>query len=135
MSSTGTLTSIYGGTPASNTPLVNPMVTYATISTIAGDWTLVIEVFGVDASVTSVTLQLETTTDGFSVVHPAFVVSLDGPLSASGTGPFNSPRRFSARKEDIPGLPFGTANGIIRTNVTELAGSGNVTFQAFIETP
>jgi hypothetical protein len=39
---------------------------------------------------------------------------------------------YSWKKEDFPALPFGTASGVLRVNVTELIG-GNFTCQAYLE--
>ena len=103
------------------------------IAGISGDWTLVLEVLGVDAGVTGVSFQFEDSVNAFSAVIAGPVVSIAGGVSAAGTGPYTSPKRYSFKKEDYPGLRAGTTSAVIEVNVTRFSGSGNVTFQAFIE--
>lgn len=105
------------------------------ISGINSDWTLVLEVFGMDA-VDSVEFTFEDSVDGFTTPVAGPTVNISGQVSGGGasTLTFPSAKRYSFTKKDYPGLRFGTGSAVLRLKITRLTGSSpHVTFQSWLE--
>jgi hypothetical protein len=125
-----TVTTISAKTNQSSTGVGT--VASTSISGVTGDWTLVLEILGADSGVTAAQIDFETSTNAFSAILAGPVVSFVGQVSSGAAGPYAQPKRYSFKKEDFPGLPFGTASAVLRANLVQLTG-GNVTWQAFLE--
>lgn len=116
------------------------------ISGISGDWTLVLEVFGIDAGVIVVNFEFLTSADGFnSDVVSGPEQSMPGTLGGnsptdSGTGSaghisayFSNVKRYTWRKGDFPTLRAGVTNVQIKSGIPLIMGSGRVTYATFLE--
>lgn len=116
------------------------------ISGITADWTLVVEVYGVDSGVTGAIINFETSADGFSsdlVFGPA--ASFVGPLGSDSPtnsatdqaghsgGYFVDPKRYTWRKGDFPALRAGVTSAHIKSGVALITGSGSITYATFLE--
>lgn len=115
------------------------------ISGITGDWTLVLEVYGLDATDT-VRFQFSDSVDAFTTVVAGPTVAVTGQLgsnsptdsggaSAGLVGAyFPNPRRFTFKKADFPDYRCGTASAVGRLEITRITGTGpSVTYMGFIE--
>lgn len=106
------------------------------ISAITGDWTLVLEIFGLDSG-DSASFAFEDSVDAFTTPVAGPTVSVTGQIGSGGTSTstFSNPKRYSFKKEDYPGLRFGTGSAVLRINLTRITGSSpHVTYQAYLET-
>lgn len=112
-------------------------VTSVDISAITGDWTLVLEVFGLDDG-DGASFAFEDSVDAFTTPIAGPTASVSGKIGSGGasTDTYPNTKRFSWKKADYPGLRFGTASAVLRINVTRLTGSGtkHCTYQAYLET-
>jgi len=106
------------------------------ISGITGDWTLALEVMGLDDG-DGARFQFTDTADNFSsdiVAGPTFSVS--GKIGSAGTSTATYPnvRKMTIKKADFPDLRMGTASAKVRLSLTRITGSSpHVTYQAWIE--
>lgn len=106
------------------------------ISAITSDWTLVLEILGLDSG-DGASFAFEDSVDAFTTPVAGPTVSVTGQIGSGGTSTstFSNPKRYSFKKEDYPGLRFGTTSAVLRLNVTRLTGSSpHCTYQAYLET-
>jgi len=103
------------------------------ISGITGDWTLVLEVMGLNSGDT-LRMQFTDSADNFSsdiVAGPT--ASVTGQIGSDGTSPFtpgNPPtgfepnvKRYTWNKRDFPDLRMGTTSAKLRFDITTFSGS------------
>jgi len=109
------------------------------ISSITGNWTLVLEVMNQTPSTTT-RFTFEDSVDGFSsdiMAGPSTSVTGQiGDGSGSATGYCPDVKRYTWCQRDYPDLRFGVSSAHIRLAVTDIngnSGSPSVVYQSWIE--
>lgn len=113
------------------------------ISGITGNWTLVLEVMGMNSGDTA-RFVFEDSVNAFSAALSGPSASVTGQVGSDGTSPFvpganptgyePNVKRYTWNTRDFPSLRFGVTDALLRMNVQEMTGSSkSVTFQAFVE--
>lgn len=104
------------------------------VSGLTGDWTLVLEVMGLNSGDT-IRFQFTDSADSFSsdvLAGPTF--SVTGQIGQAGTPKYPDVKRFTVNKRDFPDLRIGTASVNLRLSITSFSGSSkSVTYQAWVE--
>jgi hypothetical protein len=101
----------------------------------AVDFTLVIEVLGLDAGC-SASFTWEDTVDTFVTPIAGPDISVSGQVGNGGQSTTTYPNaiRYSWKKHDYPGLRLGVTSAQLRLNLSRLTGSSpHVTYQAWLE--
>lgn len=96
------------------------------VSGITGDFTLFVEVQSQTAA-KAFTIQLEESVNAFTASVADMVVSGKGAITSAAD------KIFSKRKHEMPGTAIGTANAVLRANVTQLDSASTLKLRAWIE--
>ena len=110
------------------------------ISGITGDWTLVLEVFGLDAAA-SASFVFEWSANSFTTyltdIFPGPAAQMLGPIGNGGTstsGPYSVTKRYTWTKKDFPNVGFGVTSTDLRCTLIAAPASGKyVTFAAWVD--
>lgn len=104
------------------------------VSAAVPNWTLVLEVMGMNAGDTA-RFQFTDSADNFSsdiVAGPTF--SVTGQIGEAVTPLYPNVRRFSIKQQDFPDLRIGITSAKVRLSITTFSGSSkSVTYQAWLE--
>jgi hypothetical protein len=96
------------------------------ISGITADWTIKLQVSQLTAG-SIARFVFEESVDGFTTTFGGPTWEFKGDIEST----FDKVK--SIKKQDFPGLVFGTSGGKIRLHLTELTASSSVTFHGWSE--
>lgn len=107
------------------------------ISAITADWTLVLEIMGMNSG-NGARFVFEDSTNSYTTyntdIFPGPSVAVAGQIGSSSTPNYPDVKRYTWSKRDFPDLQFGVSSALLRLNLTNITGSSkSVTYQAWVE--